>query len=61
MPIILNSDIIREKNALHGSSAFLVMLEITVPGLDDGLRVVLNTEDIRWKGRLWQEIGRAHV
>lgn len=54
MPIILNSEIIREKNALHGSSVFLVMLEITVPGLDDELRVVLNTEDIRWKGKLWQ-------
>lgn len=54
MPVILNSEIIKQKNALHGGSPFLLLLEITIPGVDDVLRVVLNTEDIRWRGQNWQ-------
>jgi phage-related protein len=56
MPVILNSDIVREKNALHSSNPFLVLLEIFVPGLDTPLRTVLNTENIRWRGVSWQAI-----
>jgi phage-related protein len=56
MPVILNSEVIREKNALHSANPFLLLLEIVVPGLDSPLRVVLNTENIRWRGVSWQAI-----
>jgi phage-related protein len=56
MPIILSSELIREKNALHSSNPFLLLLEILVPGLDAPLRVVLNTENVRWRGVPWQAI-----
>lgn len=51
MPVILNSEIIRQKNAMHGGSPFLLLLEIQIPGIDEALRVVMNTEDIRWRGK----------
>ena len=56
MPIILNEDIIRDKNALHGGHAFLVLLEIAVPGVSELLRVVLNTEDITWRNAEWKAV-----
>lgn len=56
MPVILNSEIIRQKNAMHGGSPFLLLLEIQIPGIDEALRVVMNTEDIRWRGKQWQAI-----
>lgn len=56
MPVILNAEIIRQKNALHGGSPFLLLLEIHIPGIDEALRVVMNTEDIHWRGKQWQAI-----
>ena len=56
MPVILNSTIIKEKNALHSKNPFLVLLEINCPGVDIPLRFVLNTEDVKWRGVNWQAI-----
>ena len=56
MPIILNKDVVRDKNAMHSGNLFLLLLEIEVPGVDELLRVVLNTEDITWRDVLWQAI-----
>ena len=56
MPVILNQTVVADKNALHGGSPFLLLLEITVPGVDDALRVALNTEDLVWRGEMWRAI-----
>jgi phage-related protein len=54
MPVVISSEIVREKNALHSANPFLLLLEIIVPGIDTPLRVVMNTENIRWRGVPWQ-------
>lgn len=54
MPIVLNQAVLRDKNALHGGNPFLLLLAISVPGVADVLRVVLNTEDIIWRGAEWK-------
>lgn len=54
MPVVLSEAIVQEKNALHSKNPFLILLELHVPGLDMPLRVVLNTENIRWRGVYWQ-------
>jgi phage-related protein len=43
-----------EKNKLTSDSVFLVMLEITIPGVSDTIRIVNNNEDISWNSFLWQ-------
>ena len=56
MPILLSNEIIAEKNKLNSNNPFLILLEIIVPGLEAPLRVVMNTEDITWRGYNWQAI-----
>lgn len=56
MPLVLSEAIVKEKNALHSKNPFLVCFEIHVPGLDTPLRVVMNTENLRWRGATWQAI-----
>ena len=53
MPLTLSSTAIEEKNKLATDSAFLILLEITIPGTDDMIRVVNNTEDITWNSLDW--------
>jgi len=53
MPIELSDVTIEEKNKLGSDSAFLVALEITIPGTDEKIRVVNNTENILWNGYTW--------
>lgn len=53
----LSSIVVAEKNKQNNAeSVFLVALEITIPGTDEPARVVLNTEDITWRGEVWQAI-----
>ena len=54
MPLPLSTVAIQEKNKLANStSVFLLLLQITVPGLEDPIRVVANTENIIWNGHEW--------
>lgn len=53
MPLTLSSTVIDEKNALGTDSAFLVALEITIPGVVTPIRVVRNNENITWRGYEW--------
>jgi len=57
MPIPLSSVAIEEKNKLAADSVFLVALKIEIPGLEEIIRVVRNTEDITWKGETWTAVG----
>jgi phage-related protein len=57
MPQDLSVKVVQEKNTLFNSvSVFLCALEITIPGSDEPARVVLNTEDITWRGYIWQAV-----
>lgn len=53
MPLPLSSVAIEEKNKLGTDSVFLVLLEISIPGLTDRVRVVHNSEDVVWRGESW--------
>ncbi|WP_051183046.1 DUF1833 family protein [Desulfocurvibacter africanus] len=53
MPIPLSSVVLEEKNRLATSEAFLLALEISVPGVDEPIRVVSNTENVTWRGVEW--------
>lgn len=44
-----------EKNKLTTDSVWLIMLEITIPSLEDVIRIVSNNEDITWNGEIWQK------
>ncbi len=53
----LSSVVIQEKNKQNNAdSVFLCALEISIPGTDEPARVVLNTEDITWRGEVWQAV-----
>ena len=56
MPAILNSAVVAEKNALNSTHPFLLCVEIAIPGVDTPVRVVMNTENIQWRGVEWQAI-----
>jgi len=49
----LSSIAIEEKNKLATDSIFLPCLEITIPGLDDPIRVVRDNQDLTWKTYTW--------
>ena len=53
MPRTQSSIVIEEKNKLASASAWLLALEITIPGLSAPVRVVQNDEDITWRGETW--------
>lgn len=55
MPSSISSTAIDQKNLLaNGESVFLVLAEITIPGVEVPIRVVRNTENITWRGYTWQ-------
>jgi phage-related protein len=54
MPLPLSSVAIAEKNKLTAGSVFLLLLEITIPGVGTPIRVVGNNEDITWRTYTWQ-------
>jgi phage-related protein len=57
MPNELSVTVVNEKNRLSNpDSVFLCALEITIPGTDEPARVVLNTENITWRGEVWQAV-----
>lgn len=49
MAISLSSVAIQEKNKLATDSVFLVCLRIIIPGVDEIIRLVSNSEDITWQ------------
>lgn len=49
MPLPLSSTAITEKNKLNTDSVFLVCLRIVIPGIDDPVRLVNNSENITWQ------------
>lgn len=49
MPISLSSVAIAEKNKLNTDSVFLVCLRIVIPGINDPIRLVSNSENITWQ------------
>lgn len=51
--LTLSSAAIVEKNKLASSGAWLVLLEINLPGGSNILRVVNNTENVTWAGEEW--------
>jgi len=53
MGLTLSSAIAQAKNMLSDPGAWLVLLEIDTPALEDPLRLVRNTEDITWDGETW--------
>ncbi|HSV27246.1 MAG TPA: hypothetical protein VLH60_05075 [Sedimentisphaerales bacterium] len=57
MPLPLSSVAIAEKNKLATNSAFLLLLQIIIPGEASALRFVDNTDDITWAGHTWQRFG----
>jgi len=50
----LSSIAIAEKNKLGTDSVFLLLLEITIPGVGTPIRIVGNNEDITWRTYTWQ-------
>lgn len=44
---------ILQKNRISNTSAFVVLLEITIPGMADSIRVCYNNEDIAWNNQTW--------
>jgi len=53
MTIALSSIAIEEKNKLATDSVFLVCLKITIPGLEDPLYIVRDSQNLAWNGITW--------
>jgi phage-related protein len=53
-PLPLSSATVSEKNKLTTDSAWLLALEITIPGVGTPIRVVGNNSDITWRTYTWQ-------
>ena len=53
MPVDMSAGALVEKQKLHGDGAFLVLLEISFPSIDETVYLVRNTEDILWGGKTW--------
>ncbi len=51
----ISSVAIEEKNKLARESVFLILAEITIPGIETPVRVARNTEDVTWRGHTWQK------
>ena len=53
MPLNLSAVATQEKNKLGTGSVWLVMLELTIPGLTDTVRAVQNKFNVTWRGKTW--------
>jgi len=51
----LSSVVKVEKNKLFTDSVFLALLEITIPSVEETIRIVNNNEDIIWNSYTWQK------
>ena len=47
---------IEEKNKVSSPTVTMVMLEITIPGADDLVRITSNNEDVTWRSYTWTAI-----
>ncbi|MCM0760661.1 DUF1833 family protein [Sporomusa sphaeroides DSM 2875] len=45
---------ILEKNKLANDKPFLVLFQITVPSIDEPIRLVRDNQECMWNGHLWQ-------
>lgn len=55
MPRTLSSLSIGEKNKLGTDSVFLVLMEITIPGVGTPIRITNNTENVTWNTYTWTQ------
>jgi phage-related protein len=53
MPRTLSSFGILEKNKLTSNTIWLLMLEITVPGVAEPIRITSNNENVTWRDESW--------
>jgi phage-related protein len=53
MPRTISSFGILEKNKLATTTVWLLMLEITVPGISEPIRITSNNESVTWRGEPW--------
>lgn len=53
MPLDLTPAVMADKNKLASTACNLIALEISIPGVNEPLRVVHNTESITWSGAEW--------
>ena len=53
MPVSVPDEINKDKNKLETQSAWLWLLDITVPGVEEIIRLVNNTEDISYGGNTY--------
>ncbi|WP_345993768.1 DUF1833 family protein [Sulfurimonas sp. HSL-1716] len=44
-----------EKNKLTTDSVFIILLEITIPGIAETIRIANNNEDVVWNSQTWQK------
>lgn len=52
--LTLSAAITLDKNKTATDSAYLLCLEVDIPGLSDTIKLVRNTDDIVWNGHTWQ-------
>jgi hypothetical protein len=48
------ADPIFEKNRLFSAGTILTLLEVTIPGVTDPIRLVRNNQDITWNSHTWR-------
>ena len=53
MPVVLSSAMIQEKNKLSNDGVVIVLLELTIPGLDDPVRVTSDNINTIWNGNTY--------
>lgn len=53
MPLPLSSSAIKEKNKLTDGSEWLILIDITVPGLGENIRVTSDNADTVWKNNTY--------
>ena len=53
MPHTISSYAIQEKNKLTSNTVWLLMLEITIPGVTVPIRITSNNESITWRDETW--------
>jgi phage-related protein len=53
-PPYWNAGTIFNKNKLASDGAVLLLLEVSIPGVEDTMRLVRNTENISWDSYTWQ-------
>ena len=48
MPLVISSDIIREKNKIEGGGIFIILLKIIIPGLEEPITITSDTNETVW-------------